>query len=91
MRRSWPILLEANHIGFQPMRTRVDVDAALLRQAMNAAGLDTKSGVVEYGLRMLIRLSRQKRILGLAGKVRWEGDLTLSRRGRVGRTLTLPR
>ena len=32
--------------------------------------------------RLLVRLKEQEEILGLAGKVRWEGDLDRSRRGR---------
>lgn len=53
-----------------------------MNQAMRATGLKTKRGVVEEGLRTLIKLKRQRKILELAGKVRWEGDLEQSRLGR---------
>jgi Arc/MetJ family transcription regulator len=64
------------------MRTNIEIDDALMQQAMDATGLATKRSVVEHGLRTLIRLKQQEKILRLAGKVRWEGDLKQSRRGR---------
>ena len=64
------------------MRTNIDIDDALLDEARRAAGLRTKKETVEEGLRLLVRLKEQEEILGLAGKVRWEGDLDRSRRGR---------
>lgn len=64
------------------MRTNIDIDETLMNQAMRATGLKTKRGVVEEGLRTLIKLKRQRKILELAGKVRWEGDLEQSRLGR---------
>jgi Arc/MetJ family transcription regulator len=64
------------------VRTNIDIDDALLDEARRAAGLRTKKETVEEGLRLLVRLKEQEEILGLAGKVRWEGDLDRSRRGR---------
>ena len=64
------------------MRTNIDIDDALLHEARRATGLRTKKETVEEGLRLLVRLKAQEEILGLAGKVRWEGDLETSRRGR---------
>jgi Arc/MetJ family transcription regulator len=56
------------------MRTTIDIDKALMRQALRATGLRTKRAVVEEGLRLLIKLKKQKEILRLAGKVRWRVD-----------------
>jgi Arc/MetJ family transcription regulator len=65
------------------MRTNIDIDDALMGQAMRATGFKTKRAVVEEGLRLLVKLNKQKDILRLAGKVRWSGDLNESRLGRT--------
>jgi Arc/MetJ family transcription regulator len=67
------------------MRTNIDIDDALMGQAMRATGFKTKRAVVEEGLRLLVKLNKQKDILRLAGKVRWSGDLNESRFGRTAR------
>ena len=64
------------------MRTNIEIDDQLMKAALKASGLPTKRATVEEGLRLLIRLSRQKDIRRLRGKVRWEGDLEASRLGR---------
>ena len=64
------------------VRTNIDIDDALLDEARRATGLRTKKETVEEGLRLPVRLKEQEEILRLAGKVRWEGDLETSRRGR---------
>jgi len=64
------------------MRTNIEIDDGLMEQALRATGLKTKKAAVEEGLRTLIRLRKQEEILGLAGKVRWSGNLDESRRGR---------
>jgi Arc/MetJ family transcription regulator len=74
--------LRSIHIEVPAMRTNIDIDDALLDEARRATGLRTKKETVEEGLRVLVRLKEQEEILGLAGKVRWEGDLDRSRRGR---------
>jgi Arc/MetJ family transcription regulator len=65
------------------MRTNIDIDDALMVEALRASGLPTKKAVVEEALRLLIRRHGQKGILALAGKVRWTGNLDESREGRV--------
>ena len=64
------------------MRTNIEIDDQLLEEALRVSGLGTKRAAVEAGLRALIRLGRQKKILDLAGKVRWDGNLDESRQGR---------
>ena len=64
------------------MRTNIEIDDSLMAEALRLTGLKTKRAVVEAGLRGLIRLNRQKKILDLAGKVHWEGNLDESRKGR---------
>ena len=64
------------------MRTNIEIDDALIQEAMELSGLPTKKAVVEAALRALIRLRRQRGILALAGKVRWTGNLNESRESR---------
>ena len=65
------------------MRTNVDIDDDLMRNAMRASGARTKRAAVESGLRLLIEIKGQSAIRRLRGQVKWSGDLDLSRRDRV--------
>ena len=56
------------------MRTNIDIDDRLMRQAMRSSGARTKRAAVEEGLRLLIQTRGQKSIRRLRGKVTWEGD-----------------
>jgi Arc/MetJ family transcription regulator len=67
----------------RPMRTNIEVDDALMREAMEAAKTTTKKATVEAGLRLLIATGAQAGIRQLRGRVKWEGNLDVSRRGRV--------
>ena len=64
------------------MRTNIEIDDELIKEALRLSGLKTKRAAVEAGLRLLIRLKRQEDILHLAGKVQWDGNLDESRQGR---------
>lgn len=65
------------------MRTNIDIDEQLMREAMRASGARTKRAAVERGLRLLIQIKGQGAIRRLRGNVKWSGDLDLSRRDRV--------
>ena len=65
------------------MRTNVEIDDELMRQAMRASGAPTKRAAVELGLRMLVSVRGQQGIRRLRGKVKWTGDLDAGRLGRV--------
>jgi Arc/MetJ family transcription regulator len=67
------------------MRTNIDIDDALLSQAMAAAGLSTKRATVEEGLRLLVRLREQAKALAELKGIGWEGDLDQIRQGRPPR------
>ena len=67
------------------MRTNIEIDDRLMEKAQRLSGFRTKRAVVEAGLQILIRLKEQEEILGLAGKVHWQGDLDQSRAGRGAR------
>jgi len=58
-----------------PMRTNIEIDDALLAEAMAATGLKTEREVVEAGLRLPARHKRQTGARQLFGRVQCEGDL----------------
>jgi Arc/MetJ family transcription regulator len=61
------------------MRTNIEIDDKLMKQAMKSSGAKTKKAAVEAGLRMLVKSHAQQGIRELFGKVEWEGDLAGSR------------
>jgi Arc/MetJ family transcription regulator len=65
------------------MRTNIEIDEQLVRQAMRKIGAPTKKAAVDAGLRLLVETHSQAAIRRLRGKVRWEGDLNQSRLGRT--------
>ena len=65
------------------MRTNIVIDDRLMRKAMAASRLPTKRAAVEEGLRLLVQTKAQARIRRLRGKVKWEGNLTVMRAGRI--------
>jgi Arc/MetJ family transcription regulator len=67
------------------MRTNIEIDDALLSEAMKAAGLSTKRATVEAGLRLLVRLRRQEQALVELAGSGWDGDLDAMRLGRARR------
>lgn len=67
------------------MRTNIDIDDDLMRQAMRSSGARTKRAVVEEGLRLLIQTRSQASLRRLRGKVKWEGNLERSRLGRLAK------
>jgi Arc/MetJ family transcription regulator len=61
------------------MRTNIVIDEKLMNDALQATGLKTKKEVVELGLKILVKLNRQKQIRELRGKLEWDGDLDAMR------------
>ena len=64
------------------VRTNIIMEEPLVMEAQKITGIKTKSGVVHYALREVVRRARQKEILNLQGKVKWDGDLEEMRRNR---------
>lgn len=64
------------------MRTNIEIDDALMREAMRRTGATTKKATVEEALRLLVRTHAQSSFRKLRGKVQWEGDLHQSRLSR---------
>lgn len=64
------------------MRTNIEIDDDVMREAQRLIGTRTKRETVDMALRELVARHRRLGVLELRGKVRWEGDLDESRRGR---------
>ena len=64
------------------MRTNIEIDDKLMKDAMKATGATTKREAVELGLKTLVRLRAQEKARSLKGKLTWEGDLNAMRTAR---------
>lgn len=64
------------------MRTNIEIDDEILKEVQALTGVKTKREAVDLALRELVARYRRLGLLRLKGKVRWEGDLDLSRAGR---------
>ena len=62
------------------MRTNIEIDDKLMKDALRYTGAKTKREAVELGLRTLVQLSRQVEVRKMRGKIQWEGDLDAMRR-----------
>ena len=63
-------------------KTNIALDEELVDAAKELTGVRFTKDVVDLALRRLVRNLRRRRILRLAGKLSWEGDITAMRRGR---------
>ena len=64
------------------MRTNIEIDDKLMRDALRATGAKTKREAVELGLKTLVQLRAQEKARELKGKITWEGDLRVMRTDR---------
>ena len=64
------------------MRTNIEIDDDLMREALEATGVRTKREAVELGLRTLVQLRAQEMAKALKGAITWEGDLNAMRTDR---------
>lgn len=64
------------------MRTNIEIDDEVMREAQHLLGTSTKRETVDMALRELVARHRRLGVLDLRGRVRWAGDLDESRRGR---------
>lgn len=61
-------------------RTNIELDEKLVKEAMKLTRKKTKKEVVNYALKELVTKKRRKKILKLAGKVDWSGNLETMRK-----------
>lgn len=64
------------------MRTNIDIDPALIREAMAATGQTTMKATVEEALKRVVDLARQRRAGAELAGLGWEGNLTELRESR---------
>jgi Arc/MetJ family transcription regulator len=64
------------------MRTNIDIDDALLKEAMKVTELSTKKAVVEEALRRVVDAHRRRRAFDELKGIGWDGDLDAMREGR---------
>jgi Arc/MetJ family transcription regulator len=64
------------------VRTNIEIDDKLMKDALKATGAKSKREAVELGLRTLVQLRAQGKARELKGKITWEGDLNAMRTDR---------
>ena len=57
------------------MRTNIELDDALVQQAIKLSKLKTKKDVVHEALKNYVALLKKKELLNLRGRVVWEGNI----------------
>lgn len=65
------------------MRTNIDIDDELMKQAMAATGATTKKAAVEAALTEVVQIRKQGRVRKIFGIGGWEGNLNAMREGRL--------
>ena len=66
----------------QELRTNIEIDDKLMKDALRATGAKTKREAVELGLKTLVQLRAQEKARKLKGRITWEGDLDAMRTDR---------
>ena len=61
------------------MRTNIEIDDQLMKDALAESGASTKRDVVQEALALLIQLKRQERAIKELWGIGWEGDLEAMR------------
>lgn len=69
--------------GGEMGRTNIDLDDRLVAEGLKLTRSKTKRDLVDLALRELVSKRRRKRLLALAGKVGWRGELSAMRKRRV--------
>lgn len=57
------------------MRTNIDIDEKVLKEAQKNSDLKSKKELVNTALKEFSRLQKRRKMKTLFGKVEWEGDL----------------
>lgn len=60
---------------FNFMRTNIELDDALVKQAIKLSKLKTKREVVQEALKSYVASMKKRELLNLKGRVSWEGNL----------------
>jgi Arc/MetJ family transcription regulator len=58
------------------MRTNIELDDALMEQALKLSNIKTKKDVIREALKNYVAWMKKKQLLDLKGTVKWEGNLS---------------
>lgn len=62
------------------MRTNIEIDDDLMKEALNYSKLKTKKEIIHEALTEYIKYQKRLNLASLQGKVKWVGDLDKMRR-----------
>lgn len=65
------------------LRTNIELDERLVKEAMKLTHKKTKKEIVNYALAELVSRTKRKKLLEIEGKVEWKGDLAEMRKSRI--------
>ena len=57
------------------MRTNIDIDDKLIKDALKLSGLKSKKETVNLALEEYVKFKKRQQLKNLQGKVEWIGDL----------------
>ena len=57
------------------MRTNIELDDLLVKQALQLSKIRTKKDVIQEALKNYVGWMKKKQLLNLKGKVAWDGNL----------------
>ena len=57
------------------MRTNIELDYLLVKQALQLSKIRTKKDVIQEALKNYVGWMKKKQLLNLKGKVAWDGNL----------------
>lgn len=57
------------------MRTNIELDETLVKQALRFSGLKTKKDIVNEALRLYVAALKRRSILAVRGEGTWSGNL----------------
>lgn len=65
------------------LRTNIELDEKVVAEAMRLARVGTKKEIVNVALKELVKKLKRRKLLELAGKVAWSGNLDEMRKRRA--------
>jgi Arc/MetJ family transcription regulator len=57
------------------MRTSIELDESLIKEALKISDLKTKKGIVNEALKLYVASLKRKRIITISGEGTWSGNL----------------
>lgn len=65
------------------LRTNIELDEKLVKEALKLTGIKTKKELVNFALKELVQKIRRKKLLEIEGKIEWTGNLDKMRKSRI--------